>query len=1532
MGQFRDDIGWYMGVSGELAGATQFNSSKFGGPHQLRAFLLDDVATGAPLELDTPVESGRFTHLTMTYRYIDGTSNEIALYKDGRLEASGTTNRDIVFDATNTVGPDASIFNLGGSTDGSWGTDSFEFTSGWGHLVSGAYVFRRVLHEGEILEMHQRGGLQPDFSLRDNATEVDVLDSNLVAYVEGKAPGWVDASKNHYNFISEKDPGDRNNNYVWDPGPFITNQAFNDGASASEFIVVPSGATFDIAEGGGGFTISAFCQPVGIANSRDDSMMISMGSVSTATTGPATPASVSTNSLGFVLTYFFESGFGDRIVLEVFPIGDGTDGALTLRSEGEQIFRASHNHYAIVYDAASRGVALYMNGYEAASGTLTHHLQDHLLRLAGSGFPVIFANGVTNQISDSTLKGVHGNGGDAGTFGPFALFSRPLRADEIRYVAQSGVKTSAIWRTRHDPSLMGYWPCDTFSLDDVLVEDRARAMSPLLGHLTRGDTNTKWERVYNLNNSQADEQVFRDDGTAFVDLFNGEDRTLPPELDSFGNLGITSGVFGPQAASQFGGSLSINQDSRNTPFNSNVRWLPATEERDDRPQNLHEYIISFEVTPSGNIPAIDATAHAAAANQRWFNSYLHVYGNQGVGTSDGDFVSLLTTVNEGQGSGVTIAFAARDGTASTTITPIISGTLPFGVPSKVLFHAKFDFPYFVNEFATGSTPMTISLWIDGQKINQRTAEATSWRFWSDQPPDGATTDWLLQFGGYAAVDIISTQLSVDGGLGDIYMREIFLMRGIFENEEVEALAVSGIQNPTLTGYINQLPTTQVTIADANLEGYWRFNGFDGNVGQVSNAPGGSGTTDLSLKSNHLDAIAQRYFEEGNSVDMAETIRALAGPLRNSDLGVQCSGFHNQSVQVANTDPNMLPPHAVSGAAFDSPAEGFSVGFLLAKRDDVANGSIDALLCYGVLTSTPPNGTSADTTVDPNRGWAIVMDDDEQLKMVMSLGGNLYLDNVVNAAYSGQLVCGLTNIGRNDSDARSWRNYQEGDYLVGRLDYWTHYCWVYDPSPTGGSGVRCYMNGILVDEKFIQPFNSDEDPILSPWTGRPIEPQVPLEPTTRMITFRSHQAAGQTPAAWDFRNNALVDEDSVMTDVFYFSRALSEEEVRYAAFNGIDSAVGTPTSGSIGGFIHGQDTGSGLIGGYQRGLDTGSGLIGGFMPGGTLGSGNIGGYISGVVFGTGTIGGWIRGLDDVSGIIAGYIRGVDVGSGSIAGYIQGQEVGSGHIGGLILGGQAASGVAGGFILGSDIGSGLVGGFVLGGLQGNFEFDAGFTVSVLAADDFDAQIEIAKTVASDFDAKVVIFQNEIPPLVDIIVPDVTVTGLAPPFNQYFVGKASGQQGKTITSTKWTFGDLTPSISVSESGAGCYPVQHMYASSGFFIAKFEAVDSDGLHASATRIVNAASGIEPVIITLSGVPRSGDAELIVDFDTNVDTIPVGVSISTQLLNFDDGQTTSLFNPTHVYTQPGTYRPIWCVRDSRGVIWCDSLESGSDLLDDGGG
>jgi hypothetical protein len=679
-----------------------------------------------------------------------------------------------------------------------------------------------------------------------------------------------------------------------------------------------------------------------------------------------------------------------------------------------------------------------------------------------------------------------------------------------------------------------------------------------------------------------------------------------------------------------------------------------------------------------------------------------------------------------------------------------------------------------------------------------------------------------------------------------------------------ALAASGIQLPTLTGYTPTLPKTQVTIADAALKGYWRFNGLDG---------GGSGTKDLSFSANHLTPISeQKNRQVGGSNISSRALKFFPGPLKNSDLGVQCSGIGYAGTVV--TSP-FSPAFAVSGQAFNTPQDGFSVGFLMAARATVGGTTAGTLLAYGIVGNNASN-----TTLDFNKSWAIVVDATSDIKMVMSVGGAGYYAESSTSANSGQMVCGTREAGTvaNQTDGNRYNSFIYGNQKPPRLNFWSHYCWTYLPIE---KELVCYVNGQEVDRRSA-PINID------PLNGGPasgLKPIIPVNPAARMITFLQHQNA----APWDFTSTLSHTEDQQITDVFYFNRALTQNEVRYISQNGIDGATGTSTSGTLGGFITGANQVSGIIGGYNRGQDTVSGIIGGWNFGAFQASGMIGGYVSGISFFTaapsGYFGGYIQGMDIVSGIIGGYIKGV---------------------------GPA---------------SGIIGGFILGGLLAQMQFDGGFVVQAITAKDFDAQITLRKNTTSDFDAKLVIFQAEVGPDVDILVPDGTLNVASAPFNQYLVGLASGTQGKTIVQTRWTFGDLSSAVSVAESGAGLYPTQHHYAASGFYIAKFEAIDSNGIHGSATRIINAASGIDPVIVSLSGVPRSGTAALTVDFATAIDILPPGVSLTAKLLNFDDGQSSITLNPTHVYTEPGVYKPILIVRDSRGVIWCDSMEAGNDLL-----
>jgi hypothetical protein len=1513
IGQFSayvSNAGWMMGVSGTLDRSAQ-SIFPSGAGNTLGAYISTTKTLNQTpdLLLDIPIESGRYTHLTMTYRFISTQSspplNELVLYKDGRVAASGLTNDNMTLSNGLLIGNSNSRALAIGACDPEATTaftNHYDATSGWNNLVSGVYHFRRVLDEGEILDMHERGGLVIEEANILPTKEVTLIDQDLVAYYPIFETLYGDVSMNHRPLISNYDMGFRRFGNIPTTGPFGGGSIYNDaGANLYMVSAATSGVCYDTLSNGS-WTIGLNVSVLN-GSSREVNMLFSWGSVTSLESASLLPASLPTTlpTAGICCT---ASGITNqqRFAIEVYSSGVVTEASsiLVFNIDGfKEYYDGSVAHLALAYDDNTKGVAAYLNGVQQGSGTLPHSLTDQLMRVTASGYPLLFGNGIKDEVLDSTglNRGVHSNGGLDSSIGQMFIVKRALLPAEIRAIATSGINFTALHRSHHDPRLVGYWPASDFKMDDIIVSDQARCWSEVPGDLIRGDAFGKQDRWYGRGLTNNSTNIWYDNGVARYDQFGN--RTLPSEVEIvYGNLGITSGTYVVRGGSAGTSDVPDANHAQSSIGNLSSRHKAVFSKRSGTlaaPQSqLNEFVLSYEVTPSGDIPEAVVGLNTNTGGPA-HNSLLHMYGVDG----SSDTRSYLTTLgNESYraGSGVSLVWLGEDAT------PLVSGNLPFGVPSRVLLHGKFVLPNQTNTpFNTGgATPYEVSMWINGELIHRREMTASSAALWRTDEPDNLTD--MLSFGGIVGNSLSYTgagqYTNLDSGLGDIYLRNIFVMRGVFFKDEIESLAVSGIQTKTISGFSNEQPTTQVSIADANLVGYYRFNGFAG---------GGSGTSDLSFNANHLFGAQQSLYENdpGTPNTGAAKLRVIPGPLASSDLGIQCSGFtYHDDSPTTTSSPHNMPPFMASGTRFNSPDSSFSVGFFYIKKEIVAASHFDAIVSYG----TTPGLLTQDTGTDVNFGWMIGQDASENMKMIISLDGNMYLDNFSNAAHGGQLVTGSFGEGGSIyDDLRQWEQYRAGLHQLPRMDSWSHYCWVYD---SDARIVNHYVNGTLIDFKAMRDGKN---------------PQIPAE-EARYLTFMQH-----TSDPWVNASTACHDHVGSMTDFFYFDDALTAAEVRYIALNGIDGAVGTVTSGVVGGFMHGQDTGSGIVGGFTQGLDTGSGIFGGYIPGGLEGSGLFGGYVSGVVFSDGTMGGWIRGLDDVSGIMGGYMFGVDVGSGSIAGYIRGQEVGSGHFGGMIFASEIASGVVGGLMFASDQVSGILGGFMLGGLQSSLEFDAGFTVDVLAAKDFDAQLEIAKTVTSDFDAKVIIFQDEQPPLVDIIIPDVSVSGLVPPFNQYFIAKASGQQGKTIDSTKWTFGDFTPAETVAVSGEGCYPVQHRYASSGFFIAKFEAIDSDGLHASATRIISAASGIDPVLISLSGVPRSGNAGLIVDFDTDINVLPPGVSISTQLLYFDDGQTTIAFGPTHNYTQPGTYKPIWCVRDSRGVIWCDSLEAGNDFLESGG-
>jgi len=1502
---FTSNAGWYMGVSGNLDRAAQYNFEEDSGD-TLSAYVSMTKANNVvpDLLLDTPIESGRYTHMAMSFRYIDGASNEIVLYKDGRVTASGITNDDIVSSNTSLLSStEHRPLTIGGcDMEAQTAADLYTGTSGWGNLMSGVYYFRRVLHEGEVLELHERGGLVPEEAFLQETKSVEINDVDLVGHYPFVETGYADVSTNHRPLISNYDIGFGDANELGpkvSTGPFGGGGVFNS-RSLALFVshAATSGVCYDTLSQGS-WTIGGYISANSLGR-RDHMMLFSWGSVTplTGATANTSTSSLTENSAGICCTV---SGITNqqKYVIEVYPDGSTTSTeTIIFNIDGfKEYYRGAACHLALAYDDSTMGVAAYLNGVLQGSGILSQSLTTQLTRITGSGFPLIFGNGVENTLNNTSNRGTHEAGGFQSSLGPFTVFKRALLPSEIRAVAISGINFSALDRSPNDPRLMGYWSASDFKIDDIIVEDQARCWNEVTGNLVRGDSFAKQERWYDRDHDETVGTIFRDDGTARYNQFG--ERTLPPELVGQ-QLGMTSGTFSVR-----GGSVGTNQvtdalGSRSSIGNLSFRYKPAISQRDKTPQSpINEFVLSYEVTPSGDIPAtlLGLNSNSAPA----FNSALHTYGDAlTASTTLNPTRSYLTTLEAGSGSGVSLVWLGEDNT------PLVSGNISFGVPTRVLLHGKFDLPNQLNApFTGGAAPYSVSMWIGGELVHRREMTAATVKLWAIDDTDSFFDAWALSFGGMVGNSTSYTTefTNLDSGLGDTYLREVFVMKGIFRTDEIESLAVSGIQTPSVAGFTNTQLKTQVSVADSNLVAYYRFNGGAG---------GGSGTTDLSFNGNHLRPVQQNLVEDGvgRLSTGAFQLRAFPGPFENSDLGVQCSGFTYSSVAPTASTFHLMPPFMASGVGFSRPDKDFSVGFFYIRKKNVLDFNFDTIVAYG---NVAPTVATTELDISPNYGWAIGTDHAENMHMLMTISGvqgergNMYAFPNASAAQSGQLLCGTRGeVAGIRSDARQWEQHHLGNHKLPRKDSWSHYYWTYSEDDRE---LKHYVNGDLIDRQRI---------------SHNFGPQNPIQ-DSRYLTFFQH-----TTTPWVGGPTAFADYEGSLTDFSYFNKTLTQAEVRYIASNGIDDAVGTPTSGILGGLIHGQDTVSGIFGGLSKGQDTVSGVFGGYVPAGTLGSGILGGFVSGVVFGDGTLGGFVRGQDIVSGVLAGYIVGVDVSSGVIAGYIRGQEVSSGIFGGLIFGGNLASGIFGGLMQGSDMASGILGGFALGGLEGNFQFDAGYTIEVMAADDFDAQVEIAKTVSSDFDAKIVIFQDEQPPLIDIVTPSITVSGLAPPFNQYFVGKASGQQGKTIDSTRWNFGDFTPTVSVAESGAGCYPIQHNFASSGFYIVKFEAIDSDGLHASATRIVNAASGIDPVTISLSGVPRSGNTVLTVDFTTNIDILPTGVTLSTQLLYFDDGQSTISFNPTHSYPEPGTYKPIWCVRDSRGVIWCDSLEAGNDYWERG--
>lgn len=1495
--------GFYVGVSGFLDNDYRYDSPD--PAKQLKAFahILGTTNTGAA-HLSCPVLASGWSHITLTNEKAStGTNYNVKLYKDGVLQDSSTYSLVNAISLTSaSTAYSMAALTVGGTNIGTFSTQTtdtggllYESASGWGHLISGVYLFNRVLSSSELFDMHEAGGIYyQEGTGFPSKTPVAINDPNLIGYYPFTSPGYVDASINKNPLIGDMNHGDVSE-MVSSAGPF-NKGGFGISSAGTYGLASISGLTQAFVDDGS-FTIAGWFSPIADTTNYAKNALISFGAIDSAYNQV-----FGNKTMGFVLNVGSENS-STSLRCRFFQDG-AQNNFVGVSGYDRSIYRNVAQHICIMHDSATNGVAMYLNGELSQSGRITLQNQtlnfsQHLQKICGSGFPIVFLNGVDDtgtapnlvQTPDVWLAG----GGQGSSLHDLVIFDKILNNDEIRGLCYDSIDLSPVSLTLNDPRLMVYWSCQEAQYDPFIIPDRARSFDKIAANLTAAASDLTWEKT--LSSVQASP-------FARIDIFN-QIRQTPPELASQLPLGITSGAW-VAAGGSYGSESTTNALTRSQHRLSSLpaigqRFRPNTELRNVHALNPYEeYILSFEVTPSGNIPRTVLSSLGSTIVARDFNSNLIEVCQDYADGNDYRLQAFLTSLNDGDPltltpntSGVSLVFIGSNNTVVNT-TPLVSGNVAFGVPNRIMLHVKPETP---NRLASaGSEDLRISLWIDGELTHSRVQNSTSLRAGSDFPQSAGAEFSTIMIGGVPVRDATELTTNHESGLGEIYMRNIFVMKGNFTNTELSTLASTGIDLTTsLTGMTDNQVTTSVNVQDPDLLGYWRFNGSP--IGTIT-----SGTRDLSFKQNHLFHLARSIAEQGNSgpwaslsaSNAAHNLRYIPAMHSNSSLAVKCSGItfdgdvFNNNVAVS--------PFIASGTDFYNLDAAFSIGFWYCQKDVTpAANAAKYIMGWGLA----PNTTQQTTTA--NASWSIVLDDAQNIKMILSKDGRMYYDAGTNAAKAGSVECGVFE--NADTDNNEIENFRQGLFGPAHPSSWNHYVWTYD-----GTYARCYLNGNQVDYKYVGAINV-------PYGAGVLE-----DDTQKLLSFFVPQVSAWT---WKSRNDTntvnIADFDGILTDVFCFDRVLTEPEVRYISYNGIADVPRIDVSGIFGGYTYGLDSVSGITASYIRGLDLASGIFANYTFGVYDVSGIIGGYIDGLSVAT------------LSGIFANYIKGAEATSGIFASFIPGLDV--------------SSGIMAGYTRGLDVASGIFGGMTIGGLLSRVDFDSSYQVAAVGSKSFDSFAHILKTNSTDFDAKAYVYQDELPPYVEILVPYVNVSGLVPPFDQYFVATASGRQGKTIASTRWTFGDLTPTITGTLSGTAgisnilsqnypdnmLYANTHTFAQSGFFIAKFEAVDSNGLHASDSLVVSLASGIDPVYITISGVPRQGYEDLVVDFSTKIERMPNGVSLITQLTNFGDGKTSIISNPTHTYVEPGEFNPVFIVRDSRGVIWSDSTENGIDYKESGG-
>jgi PKD repeat protein len=177
------------------------------------------------------------------------------------------------------------------------------------------------------------------------------------------------------------------------------------------------------------------------------------------------------------------------------------------------------------------------------------------------------------------------------------------------------------------------------------------------------------------------------------------------------------------------------------------------------------------------------------------------------------------------------------------------------------------------------------------------------------------------------------------------------------------------------------------------------------------------------------------------------------------------------------------------------------------------------------------------------------------------------------------------------------------------------------------------------------------------------------------------------------------------------------------------------------------------------------------------------------------------------------------------------------------------------------------------------------------------------ATDIDT-VTIEVNPVPNVPPTAAASATPPSGKVPLTVSFSSAGSTDPDGSIVSYAWDFGDGGTSSLANPS--------HTYTLAGTYTAQLVVTDNSGATATATVTITVDPNQAPTAAA-SATPLTGKAPLVVTFSSAGSTDSDG-SIVSYAWDFGDGGTSSLANPSHTYTLPGTYTAQLVVTDDNGA------------------